>query len=105
MSKRFVLITLTSAAFALGHVAQAAQKQPTPAKQPDKVVLAEANVKEMLLLMDTDKSGKISKDEWMKFMSAEFDRLDKDHSGQLDPKELQGATISFRHYRFADQGK
>lgn len=104
MSRRFAVIALLAATFALAHAAQG-QKQPMPAKQPDKQTLAEANVKEMLLLMDTDKNGKISKDEWMKFMSAEFDRLDKDHSGQLDPKELEGATISFRHFHFADQGK
>jgi EF hand domain-containing protein len=38
--------------------------------------------------MDTDKNGKISKEEWMKFMSDEFDRLDANHNGELDPKEL-----------------
>jgi Ca2+-binding EF-hand superfamily protein len=38
--------------------------------------------------MDTDKSGKISKAEFMAFMEAEFNRLDKDKSGELDPKEL-----------------
>jgi Ca2+-binding EF-hand superfamily protein len=38
--------------------------------------------------MDTDKNGKISKQEYMEFMAAEFDRLDKDKSGELDVKEL-----------------
>jgi EF hand domain-containing protein len=38
--------------------------------------------------MDTDKNGKISKQEWMNFMEAEFDRLDKAKNGQLDVKEL-----------------
>ena len=38
--------------------------------------------------MDTDKSGKISKQEFMNFMAAEFDRLDADKSGELDVKEL-----------------
>jgi hypothetical protein len=104
MSKRIALITLLSATFALSNVAHG-QKQPEPAKQPDKQTLAAENAKQMLLLMDTDKNGKISKDEWMKFMSVEFDRLDKDHSGELDPKELEGSTMSFRHFHFADQGK
>jgi Ca2+-binding EF-hand superfamily protein len=31
--------------------------------------------------MDTDKNGKISKQEFTKFMEAEFERLDKDKSG------------------------
>jgi hypothetical protein len=48
-----------------------AQRAAVP-KQQDKAALAEANVKELLLLMDTDKTGKISKQEWMKFMEAEF---------------------------------
>jgi Ca2+-binding EF-hand superfamily protein len=82
-----------------------AQKQPVAPKPPDKTMIAEENVKQMLLLMDTDKSGKISRDEWMKFMAAEFDRLDKDRSGELDPKELLQTHMSFRAFRFADQGK
>jgi len=53
-----------------------AQKAATP-KLKDKLALGEEEVKQLLLLMDTDKSGKISKQEWMKFMEAEFDRLDK----------------------------
>lgn len=104
MSKRFFAIALLGTAFALANVAQG-QKQPLPAKQPDKQTLAAENAKEMLLLMDTDKNGKISKDEWMKFMSAEFDRLDKDHNGELDPKELGASSVSYRHYHFADVGK
>jgi Ca2+-binding EF-hand superfamily protein len=43
--------------------------------------------------MDTDKNGKISKKEFMDFMAAEFDRLDKDKSGELDPKELTQSRI------------
>lgn len=82
----------------------AAQKQPT-APKPDKGALAEENARQMMLLMDTDKNGKISRDEWMKFMAEEFDRLDKDRSGELDPKELLKAHMSFRAFRFADQGK
>jgi EF hand domain-containing protein len=38
--------------------------------------------------MDTDKNGKITKQGWMRFMEAEFDRLDKDKSGDLDAKDL-----------------
>jgi hypothetical protein len=52
--------------------------------------------KELLLMMDTDKSGKVSKQEWMKFMEAEFDRLDADHKGQLDVKELTQSRMRVR---------
>ena len=54
-------------------------------------------VKQLLLLMDTDKNGKISKQEWMKFMEAEFDRLDKDKKGQLDAKELEQSKLRVSH--------
>jgi EF hand len=64
-----------------------AQKAAAP-KPQDKLALGENEVKQLLLLMDTDKNGKISKKEFMTFMEAEFARLDKDKSGELDVKEL-----------------
>jgi hypothetical protein len=33
------------------------------------------------------------KQEWMKFMEAEFDRLDKNKSGELDAKELAQSKL------------
>ncbi len=63
--------------------AAVAQKAATP-KPQDKLALGEAEVKQLMLLMGADKNGKISKQEWMKFMEAEFDGLDKDKKGQLD---------------------
>jgi Ca2+-binding EF-hand superfamily protein len=83
--------------------AKAAQKATTPAT--DKNSVATQNVKQLLFLMDADKNGKISKQEWMNFMSAEFDRLDKDKSGELDPKELGASRFTVRHIAPATQGK
>ena len=71
----------------------------------DPAILAGENVKALLLLMDADKNGKITKEEWMKFMSAEFDRLDRYKSGELDPKELKQSILQVRHPRSADVGK
>ena len=65
-----------------------AQTKAAAPKAQDKLTLGDEEVKELLLLIDTDKRGRISKEEWMKFMEPEFDRLDKDQSGQLDVKEL-----------------
>src|SRR5277367_6339113 len=69
-----------------------AQKAAVP-KPQDKLALGETQVMQLLLLMVTDKNGKISKQEWMRFMEAEFDRLDKDKSGDLDVKELTQSKV------------
>jgi hypothetical protein len=57
----------------------------------------------LLLLIDTDKNGKIFRQEWIKFMEVEFDRLDTAKNGQLDIKEL--AQSRFRASHFASVGK
>jgi EF hand len=72
------------------------QKAATP-KPTDKLALAEPEVKQLLLLMDTDKNGKISKQEWITFMEAEFDRLDKDKKGELDVRELAQSNLRGSH--------
>lgn len=83
--------------------AAAGQRASTP-KAQDKKALGEGEVKQLLLLMDTDKSGKISRKEYMDFMAAEFDRMDKDKSGELDPKELTRSQFRVSH-PFASAGK
>lgn len=83
--------------------AHAAQEKDTLPKPPSTLVLGEAQVKDLLLLMDADKNGKISKAEWMNFMSAEFDRLDTDHNGELDVKEI--AQSRLRATRHVNTGK
>jgi hypothetical protein len=70
---------------------------PTPqAEREKKLAAATDAAKDLLLVMDTDKSGMVSKEEWMKFMEAEFDRLDTDHKGQLDVKELTQSRVRMR---------
>ncbi|MFY9907152.1 MAG: hypothetical protein WBX02_21180 [Terriglobales bacterium] len=66
------------------------------AEQDKKLAEATDAAKRLLLLMDTDKSGKVSREEWMKFMAAEFDRLDTNHDGQLDVKELIQSRMRYR---------
>jgi len=72
--------------------AWAAQNTKPPEKEK-KLSKGEKEAKKLLLLMDTDKNGMVSKAEFMAFMEAEFDRLDKDKSGELDVKELTEAKI------------
>jgi Ca2+-binding EF-hand superfamily protein len=64
-----------------------AQKAAT-SKAQDNVAKGEPEVKRLVPLMDQDGEGKVSKEEFMKFMAAEFDRLDKKNEGKLDVKEL-----------------
>jgi len=81
---------------------KSAEVTPTPAakKTEKERKLAEATeaAKQLLLAMDTKKSGTVSKEEWMKFMEAEFDRLDTDHKGQLDIKELTESRVRVRPF-------
>jgi Ca2+-binding EF-hand superfamily protein len=50
---------------------------------------ADRDVRTLVKMMDKDQNGTVSKDEFMEFMGKEFDRLDKDKSGTLEPKELR----------------
>jgi Ca2+-binding EF-hand superfamily protein len=47
------------------------------------------SARQLLLQMDPDKDGTISKDEFTKYASARFDQLDRDHDGTLDANELK----------------
>ncbi len=75
----------------------AAQKDSRP-KPQDRLALGEDNVKQLLLLMNTDKNGMVSKQDYMKFMEAEFQRLDKSHQNQLDAHELNRSTLYASHF-------
>jgi hypothetical protein len=75
-----------------GRTAFAGQTQPPSEK---KVAAGEVQAKQLLLLMDADKNGKVSRAEFMAFMSAEFDSLDVNHDGELDVKEL--TQFGIRH--------
>jgi hypothetical protein len=68
------------------------QKSAVP-KPQDNLALAEGDVRRLMLLIAPNEKGKITKQEWMKFMEAEFDRLDKDKSGELDAKELAQSRL------------
>jgi hypothetical protein len=86
IARFIVIVAMLSITFAIPGTS-VAQKATAP-KPQDKLALGQERAEQLLLLIDTDKSGNISKQEWMKFMEAEFDRLDKDKKGQLDVKEL-----------------
>src|ERR1700679_561164 len=103
MSKRTNILLLT----AMSAVVVAVSAMPGPAiaqtkaavpKAQDKLALGEEQAQQLLLLIDTEKKGKISKQEWMKFMEAEFDRLDKAKNGELDVEELTQSKLRVSHF-------
>jgi hypothetical protein len=70
----------------------AAQKASVPRIQ-DRLALGEEHVKQLLLIMESN-DGTISKQEYLKFMEAEFDRLDKSNQGRLNARQLNQSTIT-----------
>jgi hypothetical protein len=92
--KIILCICIFALCSALGTNAYSAQKNERAVpKNQRQIALGEDEVKQLLTLMDTDKNGKISKQEFMSFMEAEFDRLDVDKSGELDVKELTKSQV------------
>jgi hypothetical protein len=74
-------------------------------RRPNRNVMAIENVKQLLLVMETDKKGKISKQQWMAFMEAEFDRLDVEKKGELDQTAIKQSTANIKQARFSDLGR
>jgi Ca2+-binding EF-hand superfamily protein len=72
--------------------ASIAQQSPTARQQQ-----GEPAVKQLLLLMDKDGNGKVSRAEFMRFMNAEFDRLDSNKDGELDVNELTKLRVGPGH--------
>jgi hypothetical protein len=101
MVKRKNIVCVITAMLIAGGVAPRIVMAQTTASVPkpqDKLAIGENDVKQLLLLMDTNKNGKISKQEYLTFMEAEFDRLDTNHNGELDPKELTQSKLRVSHF-------
>ena len=97
MRRNLLLSLFVATALAAG----VSQKAVT--KQPDKTTLAVENVKQLLLVMDT-KNGRISKQEWTRFMETEFDRLDTEKKGELDQREIR-QSLYLKQARSSDLGR
>ena len=72
-----------------GCLLRAAADEAPAAANPAKLKAGLSSVSQLLALMDTDRNGKVSKDEFMQFMQAEFEFADKNNDGELDPKEFR----------------
>ena len=74
-----------------------AQKASVP-KAQNRLALGEEQVRQLLLLMDANTQGKVSKQQYMKFMEAEFERLDRNKTGELDVKQIAHSNRSANRY-------
>ena len=103
MRRQSILITTILFITLLFTIRPSARSTPAGSGSQGKQLLSSDQIKVLFLLMDADKDGKISKQEWMSFMAAEFDKLDQRRSGKLDAGELSQLTLPAM--TFASTGK
>jgi hypothetical protein len=102
--RKVVFVTLVIAVLlAIGTMVKTAagqtgQKVPAPSEARGTAAAREAAAKQLLLLMDRNKDGKVSKQEWMSFMEKEFDRLDTDHDGYVNAKDMEKSQLGASHF-------
>ena len=91
-----LVIVAIAGLFAAGTAISTVAAQDTdqnPVRKEKNLAIGEGEAKRLLLLMDKDQSGKVSRQEFMSFMEAEFERLDINKDGELDVKELTQSKI------------
>jgi hypothetical protein len=93
-----IVATITVLLAALSMLGNAAAQKDSVPKPQGKLALGEDDVKHLLPLMEADRHGKVSRQEYMKFMAAEFDRLDKEKCGELDVKVLTQSKLSVSRF-------
>ena len=86
-------------ASSIGALFASAADSPAPANSSQKLSAGLAPTVRLLQLMDTDQNGKVSKEEFMRFMEAEFEFADQNEDQELDPKELQHLVQNLSHPR------
>jgi beta-glucosidase/6-phospho-beta-glucosidase/beta-galactosidase len=101
--RKIILIALAIAALVTAGItlsttvgtvrAQTSSASPVTKQKEKNLTAGEAEAKRLLLLMDRDQSGKVSKQEFMSFMEEEFQRLDVNKDGELDVKELTQSRL------------
>jgi len=72
--------------------ANAAEQSKVIPRPQDKAAIRQEAVEQLLPLVANSTEGTISKQDWLKQMEAEFDRLDKDKTGVLNVKQISQGT-------------
>jgi hypothetical protein len=78
---------------ALVGAAVAADMAKADAKGEDKTVAVARYTQDIIDAMDSDKNHEVSKQEFLDYMSKEFDRLDVNHDGKLTQSEILNKPI------------
>ena len=89
-----IVLLIAGVMFGSNQGGQDSSKQQ--AQRERKLAAGEREAKRLLLLMDRDKNGKVSKLEFTTFMQEEFERLDVNKDGELDVKELTQSRVVVR---------
>jgi EF hand domain-containing protein len=98
MSKLFKAIFTSALSLATGSIVSTAAAADAPAADSSsKRATALTPLAQLVQLMDTNKDGKVSKEEFMKFMESEFDYADRQKTGQLDPGQLKHLVFQVNH--------
>jgi hypothetical protein len=71
----------------------AAERDLVTPRPQDKATLRQEAVEQLLPLVANSKEGTICKQDWLKQMEAEFDRLDRDKNGVLNVKQISQGTL------------
>jgi hypothetical protein len=90
---KWIKLLIALSVLGIAFLGTAAAQKSTPRPQ-DRLSMGEENVKQLISLMPTDESGNVSKETYMKFMEAEFHRLDKSNQGHLNAGLLTQTQLS-----------
>jgi hypothetical protein len=99
---RMFLISAIAAVFTVG-IATGTPYQTSQTSDSDS--LSPGEVAQLLRLIDVNKTGKITKQQWMDFVATEFDRLDTKKSGVLDSAELSRSRLRVSSFVFPPSQK
>src|SRR5271168_2791516 len=97
-SRRWIIVVIAALVVTATMLGTAAAQKASVPKPQNKLAIGEDGIKQLLPLMDTDKNGMVSKQEFMKFMETELERLDKSKKGQLNVKELSQTNLTASRY-------